>query len=162
MKAADPLKATMTIVKGDVTLDLGLGANSAQGAGNVSSNPAVPQTAAVGGGNQRPRSLLKGSGAVPVSGGSMFGSLRAMQAERRKRREAEAADAAAKEKAAAEAKAKEAEDKALAEENMAQMKKQLNELVEANRLAREEKARKDSEAKAAAEQDSAQDSEAQE
>ena len=42
------------------------------------------------------------------------------------------------------------------------MKKQLNELVEANRLAREEKARKDSEAKAAAEQDSAQDSEAQE
>ena len=81
----------------------------------------------------------------------MFGSLRAMQAERRKRREADAADAAAKEKAAAEAKAKEAEDKALAEENMAQMKKQLNELVEANRLAREEKARKDSEAAEAAE-----------
>lgn len=97
-----------------------------------------------------------------LPGGSMFDSLRAMQAERRKRREAEAADAAAKEKAAAEAKAKEAEDKALAEENIAQMKKQLNELVEANRLAREEKARKDSEAKAAAEQDSAQDSEAQE
>ena len=162
VKAADPLKATMTIVKGDVTLDLGLGANSAQGAGNASSNPAVPQTAAVGGGNQRPRSLLNGSGAVPVAGGSMFGSLRAMQAERRKRREADAADAAAKEKAAAEAKAKEAEDKALAEENIAQMKKQLNELVEANRLAREEKARKDSETKAAAEQDSAQDSEAQE
>ena len=169
VKEADPLKATMTIVKGDLTLELSLGANSAQGAGNAPGNGTAANTPAPAANNMVKNRFLRpdafaGANAAASSAGSggALDNIRARQAERRKKKEAAAADAAAKEQAAAEAKAKAEEEKAKADEEKAQMQQQLSELMEQRRQEREEKARKEAEAKASAEQNSAQDSGTQE
>ena len=107
VKAADPLKATMTIAKGDITLDLELGANTANGGGNATRN--APAANAGGG-----RRLAGDRATGGLLGG---GTMRGRMMERRRQREEAEADAQAKAEAA---KAKEEAEKAQAAEEKAQ------------------------------------------
>jgi len=147
VKAADPLKATMTIAKGDITLDLELGGNSAQGAGNATSNQSqTPQ----GGG---PRLFgLRGRMGGDAAGGTnaglgtgrfagAAGSLRERRLQRMQQREADekaaAEDKAKQEAAAAAEKAKAEEEKAQNEAEREQQRQQLMQIQEELKKARE-------------------------
>ena len=135
---ADPVKAKMTIVKDEISLELSLGDNSAQGGGNASrTTTAANQPDAA----RRPR-LFGGARQGSASGGPAA-SLRERQQLRRERRTAEAeamAKAVAEDRAKADAAAKEKEEETRLqrEEDRAQLQQELNALKEEQRKIREE------------------------
>ena len=144
VKEADPLKATMTIAKGDVEVSLSIGGNSAKGGGttakvagattsNASVADAVTPTAT------RPGGLL---GARPA-GGNTPGSLRSRRLLREQQRQQ---DAAEKEAAQAAAEERRREEEARREEERLQreaereeFRAQLQQIQEEQRKAREER-----------------------
>lgn len=128
VKEADPEKATMTIVKGEVEVALTLGDNSAKGGGKTSS-----ANASAGGASHTP---------LGARGGLFGGSLSARRARRREAEQAEAqkreAEQAEKE-AARQAQAE--QEKAEREAERAQQRQQLLAIQEELRKAREDKER---------------------
>ena len=129
VKAADPLKATMTIAKDDITLDLSLGGNSAQGAGTAKR----AETPAASG-----RRGLFGGGARPA------GSLRSRLLEKREMRAADekaaAEERAKREQEAAAEKAKAEEEKAQRDAEREQQRLQLQQIQDELKKAREARA----------------------
>lgn len=129
VKEADPVKATMTIAKGEVEVSLLIGANSAKGGEKKGG-----LLAAAGAAAERP-------GRQP---GGMLGSLRSRRMLRQQQRMQEAAQTAKKaeeEKREAEEKAqREAEEKAQREQERAEQRAQLQQIQEELRKAREERA----------------------
>lgn len=129
VKEADPVKATMTIAKGEVEVSLSIGANSAKGGGKKGGIPT-----AAGAGAERP--------GQPAGG--MLGSLRSRRMFRHQQRMQEeklAAKNAEEAKRAAEERAqREAEEKAQREQERAEQRAQLQQIQDELRKAREERA----------------------
>ena len=132
VKEADANKASMTIAKGDIEVSLTLGGNSAKDGGTSRAGGAVPTAS---GAARRPGML---------GGGLLGGSLRARRLQRQQAAEADAA------KQREEQAAKDAERQALAEQEKQQRDA---ELAETRRQLQDisEQLRKNREAKAAAE-----------
>ena len=131
VKAGDPSKKSMTVVKDSVEITLDLGSNSTADA--KQGKPSSPQPAAG-------RSPLLGRGGA---GGGSFQSRRARrEAEEAQERAAAAAREAARKREAEEAAAKAEEEKAAREAERAEQRQQLLAIQEELRRAREEKARK--------------------
>jgi hypothetical protein len=139
---ADPVKATMTVVKGEVEVSLSLGDNSAKGGGTTAAKDAAVR----GGPAMRRGGLLAGRrGAMSASdsGGGRFGSLRERRAAIAAEREAEEAEKAEKEK-------KRAEREEMTRMELQSLKDELKaqrDAVEAERAAREEERRAADQAK---------------
>ena len=146
VKEADPVKATMTIAKGDVEVSLSIGGNSAKGGGSTAKagaagqSPAASTMAATGA--NRPGKLLDARQAG--NGGNALNSLRSRRLLREQQRQEEAAE---REAAKAEADARRREEEARREEERLQreaereeQRAQLQQIQEELRKAREERA----------------------
>jgi len=144
VKEADPVKATMTIAKGDVEVSLSIGGNSAKGGATTKAGGASPSVASATAEQQsaasRPTSLL---GARPAAANSL-GSLRSRRLLREQQRQQ---DAAEKEAAQAAAEERRREEEARREEERLQrevereeQRAQLQQITEELRKAREERA----------------------
>lgn len=128
VKEADPEKATMTIVKGEVEVALTLGDNSAKGGGKTSA-----ANASASGASRTP---------FGARGGLLGGTLRARRAAREQAKQ-EAAQKSAAEAAEKEAarQAQVAQEKAEREAEREQQRQQLLAIQEELRKAREDKER---------------------
>ncbi len=166
VKEADPNKATMTIEKGEISVSLELGANSAKG-GVTSKVGAVPVPPAPGSnGSLRPgllsggvrRPLLGGPTAVTDGGAAGEPSGTALGASLRERRKAKLAaeQAAAEAKAAAEKAQREQEREAQRQELQA-----IHDAIKEERAAREAQEAENA-AKAAQEEQKKKESESNE
>lgn len=130
VKEADPVKATMTVVKGDVEVSLSIGDNSGKGAGTTSK-----AGAANSGGS---RSGLLGNG-------RLGGSLRARRALREQQaQEAKAEEAAKAAKEAEERQAQAEAERAERDAERAQQRQQLLAIQEELRKAREARQKNES------------------
>lgn len=144
VKEADPVKATMTIAKGEVEVSLSIGGNSAKGGGTTAKAGASAQTTAATGatGANRPAGLLSAKQAE--GGGSSLNSLRSRRLLREERRQQEAAE---REAAKAEAEERRREEEERREEERLQreaereeQRAQLQQIQEELRRARESRA----------------------
>ena len=133
VKEADAEAATMTIAKGDVEVSLSLGGDSSKDGGAKGAAPAAAAPAARSGGFGARRGLLG-------SGGFGGGSLRARRLQRQQ--EAAAQEAEAAEKAKQQAEERRAEEDERRREQQAEreeQRKQLLQIQEELRKAREER-----------------------
>ena len=137
VKEADPENATMTIAKGEIEVSLTLGGDSAKGGGTTSRAGTAPAAAASG----ARRSGLFGGGVrgVPLGGGS----LRAKRLQRQQ--EAQAAAAKQQEEQAARERERQAQaeqEKQQRDAELAETRRQLQDISEQLRKNREAKAAK--------------------
>ena len=145
VKEADPVKATMTIVKDEVEVTLSIGGNSAQS--GASGKDASTPTRMVGSGRDRlaGRSLL--SSRQP---GAQSNSLRSRRMLREQQRQADEAEAAAKKEAEAarqeEARRREEEERAQRAAEREEQRTQLLQNQEELRKAREARAAREASA----------------
>ena len=146
VKEADPVKATMTIAKGDVEVSLSIGGNSAKGgatskvAAANSATPAASTLAAPAEGAGRAGALS----ARQVGGGSQLNSLRSRRLLREQQRQQEAAEQeaakAAEEERRREEEARREEERQQPEAEREEQRAQLQQIKDELRKAREERA----------------------
>lgn len=145
VKEADPVKATMTIVKDEVEVTLSIGGNSAQS--GASGKDASTPTRMVGSGRDRlaGRSLLSSRQI-----GAQSNSLRGRRMLREQQRQADEAEAAAKKEAEAarqeEARRREEEERAQRAAEREEQRTQLLQIQEELRKAREARAAREASA----------------
>jgi hypothetical protein len=139
VKEADPIKATMTISKGEIEVSLAIGDNSAKG-GKPSDKSAVAGATPAA----APRAgLLRAAPPARAGGSDLLSSLRGRRMLRERQRQDAAAQAAKREAEAnrlqAERDRQAAEEKAQHEQERAEQRAQLMQIQEELRKAREER-----------------------
>ena len=155
VKEADPVKATMTIAKGDVEVSLSIGGNSAKGGAvakaTTTAAPAAATTAATAS-QGIPRQGVSGARPAAAAGNTtQLNSLRSRRLLREQQRQQEAAE---REAAQAEAEERRREDEARREEERLQREAEREEQRAQLQLIKEE-LRKAREEREAASQDQA-------
>ena len=157
---ADPVKATMKIAKGDIEVELDLGANSAKGGGSTSRAGAMAASSIAA----NRRAGLLGGVKRPLSGGAepRTGMLGASLRERRALREQARAEEAAKEKELearrqAEAAEKEKEREAQRQAEREEQRRELQLLKDELKAQREAVERARAEREAARQDENAED-----
>ena len=157
---ADPVKATMKIAKGDIEVELDLGANSAKGGGSTSRAGAMAASSIA----TNRRAGLLGGVKRPLSGGAepRTGMLGASLRERRALREQARAEEAAKEKELearrqAEAAEKEKEREAQRQAEREEQRRELQLLKDELKAQREAVERARAEREAARQDENAED-----
>ena len=158
---ADPVKATMKIAKGDIEVELDLGANSAKGGGSTSRAGAMAASSIAA---NRRAGLLGGGVRRPLSGGAELraGMPGASLRERRALREQARAEEAAKEKELeakrqAEAAEKEKEREAQRQAEREEQRRELQLLKDELKAQREAAERERAEREAARQSENAED-----